>query len=57
MTAMWMSGLKWELSVNSPAHKIPKNPRQHAQPKHCMVVVREVQGLENNVHQVDCDGI
>ena len=22
-----------------------------------MVVVREVQGLEKNVHQVDCDGL
>jgi len=32
-----------------------KNPETAGSPKHCMVVVREVQGLEDNVHQLDCD--
>ena len=31
-----------------------KKPETAGSPKHRMVV--EVQGLENNVHQLDCDG-
>ena len=54
---MWMSGLNWELSVNSPVQKKQKKPKTAGSPKHCIVVVREVQGLENNVHQLDCHGL
>ena len=34
-----------------------KKPETAGSPKHCMVVVREVQGLEDNVHQLNCDGL
>ena len=34
-----------------------KKPKTAGSPKQCMVVVREFQGLENNVHQLDCDGL
>ena len=34
-----------------------KKPKTAGSPKHGMVVVREVQGLEDNVPQLDCDGL
>jgi len=34
-----------------------KKPEAAGSPKHGMVVVREVQGLEDSVHQLDCDGL
>ena len=34
-----------------------KTPKTAGSPKHCMVLVRELQGLENNVHQLYCDGL
>ena len=50
-------GIEGEVDSELTSAQETKKPKTAGSPKHCMVVVREVQGLEDNVHQLYCDGL